>query len=203
MTDPSLRDDVHRRITVLFLALSLIVGSFGGRLDAHEPLPSDSIGRAAPVAQDNVATTPPLSQTPPDPVLDSGGLEPSAPADEQTQDPDSSAVSSPVLVVDLGLASLRADPNSYAGAVVRWRVQNLGVEYADSLRSDMPIGEPYLLVRDPGGEPGLVYLLVPRRLLSQAIGLAPLQRFEAVARVRTGRSPLTDHPILEILEIHQ
>jgi hypothetical protein len=102
---------------------------------------------------------------------------------------------------NLRLSDVRAEPDRYAGAMVRWRVQHISVQRADSLRSDMPRGEPYLLARDPGGEAGLVYALVPPDLLSMATNLAPLQRVEIVGRIVFGRSPLTGHPILELLEI--
>ncbi|MEX0912827.1 MAG: hypothetical protein WD031_05290 [Gemmatimonadota bacterium] len=103
---------------------------------------------------------------------------------------------------DLGLAQLRSEPARYVGRVVRWSVQSIGLQRADSLRSDMADGERYLLARDPGGEPGFVYLVVPPELVSAAEALSPLQRFEAVARIRTGRSPLTGHPILDLLEVN-
>jgi hypothetical protein len=102
---------------------------------------------------------------------------------------------------DLGLLAVREDPDRHRGAVVRWRVQYIGLQRADSLRSDMPRGQPYLLARDPGGAVGFVYVTVPQQLLPAVTGLAPLQRIEIRGRVVTGRSPLTGHPILELLEV--
>jgi hypothetical protein len=107
-----------------------------------------------------------------------------------------------VAMPDLGLAAIRAEPDLHEGSIVRWRVQHIGVQRADSLRSDIPLGESYLLVRDPGGEPGFAYVIVPSDQLVGASNLAPLQRFEITARIRQGRSPLTGHPILDLLEIH-
>jgi hypothetical protein len=104
---------------------------------------------------------------------------------------------------NLGLAAVKADPERYAGQSVRWRAQYIALQRADSLRSDMTIGESYMLVRDPGGEPGLAYVAVPPALLPSVSGLAPLQRVEVFARIRTGRSPLTGHPILELIELRQ
>jgi hypothetical protein len=101
----------------------------------------------------------------------------------------------------LGLAELRRDPQRYEGQVVRWRVQHLGLQRADALRTDMPRGQPYLLMRDPGGETGFVYAIVPPSLLAASEDLAPLQRLEIVARIQTGSSPLTGHPIVELLEL--
>jgi hypothetical protein len=97
---------------------------------------------------------------------------------------------------------LRSDPERYRDQTVRWRVQHIALQQADSLRSDMAPGEAYLLVRDPGGEPGFVYVTVPVLLLETASNLAPLQRIEIVGRVRAGRSHLTGHPILDLVEIH-
>ena len=101
----------------------------------------------------------------------------------------------------IGLAELRADPERYQGARVRWRVQYVALQRADHLRSDMEPGSHYLLVRDPGGEPGFVYVLVPEASIAAVEHLAPLQRIEIVAVVRTGSSPLTGHPILDLVEI--
>jgi len=99
------------------------------------------------------------------------------------------------------LAAIRSDPEQYQGALVRWSVQYLGLQRADPLRSDLEVGEAYLLVRDPGGEAGFVYVVVPPELLTAASSLTALQRFEVVGRVRAGRSALTGHPILELIEL--
>lgn len=101
----------------------------------------------------------------------------------------------------LRLTDLRAEPDRYIGELVRWRVQHIALQRADSLRSDMERGQPYLLLRDPGGESGFVYAIVPSPLMSAAGALAPLQRVQIVARVREGRSPLTGHPIVELVEL--
>jgi hypothetical protein len=106
-----------------------------------------------------------------------------------------------VAAANLGLAAVRADPGRYVDHVVRWRVQHLAMQRADTLRSDMRAGERYLLVRDPGGEAGFAYVVVPDSLAAAAADLAPLQRVEIVGRIRTGRSPLTGHPIVELLEL--
>ncbi len=111
------------------------------------------------------------------------------------------AGSSDTVVEGLGLAAIRADPERHEGSIVRWRVQHISLQRADTLRSDIAVGEPYLLVRDPGGEVGFVYVVVPPDQLPPASNLAPLQRFEIIARVRHGRSSLTGHPILDLLEI--
>lgn len=104
-------------------------------------------------------------------------------------------------LTDLSLRALRENPERYRGRSVAWRVQFVAVQQADSLRTDFTPGEHYLLTRDPGGEPGYVYIAVPRPLLAQARRLVPLQQVEVVGRVRTGRSSLMGHPVLELVEI--
>lgn len=103
----------------------------------------------------------------------------------------------------VGLAELRSNPDGHVGQTVRWRVQFVARQRADHLRSDMEPGAHYLLVRDPGGEPGLVYVVVPEAMLSEIDALSPLQRVEITGRIVTGSSPLTGHPILELLELTQ
>ena len=99
-------------------------------------------------------------------------------------------------------SDVRGDPEAHVGVPVRWTVQNLGLQRADSLRSDMRPGQNYLLARDPGGETGMVYITVPDDLLTAAATIGPLERFDVVGRVVSGRSTLTGHPILELLELH-
>lgn len=101
----------------------------------------------------------------------------------------------------LRLSQLRAEPERYRGQRVRWRVQFLGVERADELRPDIPPGRTFTLLRDPGGEPGFVYALVPPALAERVATLTPLERIVIVGEIVTGRSELTGHPILEIVEL--
>jgi hypothetical protein len=104
---------------------------------------------------------------------------------------------------DLSLRALRADPERFRGATIQWQVQFMALQRADSVRTDFQRGEPYILARDPGGEPGFVYIAVPSTLLAEVRRLAPLERIEVVARVRSGRSPLTGHPVLELVELRR
>ena len=104
-------------------------------------------------------------------------------------------------LTDLSLRALRENPDLYRGRTVAWRVQFVAVQRADSLRTDFAPGEPYLLARDPDGEPGYVYIAVPQALLAEARRLVPLQQVEVVGRVRTGRSALMGHPVLDLLEM--
>ena len=102
---------------------------------------------------------------------------------------------------DLTPAQLRSDPARYRGALVRWRVQFIGLRRAEAARSDFEEGEPYLLARGPAGDPGFVYLAVPSELLPVAESLQPLTYVTVVGRVRTGRSALLGNPIIDLTEI--
>lgn len=102
---------------------------------------------------------------------------------------------------NLSLRALREAPDAYRGRAIAWRVQFVAVQRADSLRSDLAPGENYILARDPGGEPGYVYIAVPPELLAAAQRVVPLQQVEVVGRVRTGRSALMGHPVLDLLEL--
>lgn len=102
---------------------------------------------------------------------------------------------------NLSLRALRESPQAFRGRSIAWRVQFVAIQRADSLRIDLAPGETYILARDPGGEPGYVYIAVPPELLPAARRLVPLQQVEIVGRVRTGRSELMGHPVLELLEL--
>lgn len=101
----------------------------------------------------------------------------------------------------LTLRELRAEPDRYRGQSVQLQVQFVAVERADSLRTDLRPGEVYILARDPGGERGFIYVVVPPELRAAAGQLVPLQRLNILGRVRTGRSPLMGHPILDLVEL--
>lgn len=102
---------------------------------------------------------------------------------------------------DLTPGQLRADPRRYKGALVRWRVQFISLRRAERARTDFKEGEPFLLARGPAGDPGFVYLAVPRELLAAAEALEPLQYITVVGRVRTGRSQLLGSPVVDLTDI--
>ncbi len=112
-------------------------------------------------------------------------------------------VQQPDVLRDLSLRALRSEPERYRGMSVQWQIQFMALQRADSIRTDFQRGEPYILARDPGGEPGFVYIAVSADQLAEVRRLSPLQRLEVVARVRNGRSPLTGHPVLELVEIRR
>lgn len=99
----------------------------------------------------------------------------------------------------LTAADLRADPEGTRGKTVRWDVQVLALQYADPLRRDLALDEPYFLAKGPGAEDQLLYLAVPPSLLAEARATQPLTRLLVTARVRTGRSQPVGIPILDLL----
>jgi len=103
---------------------------------------------------------------------------------------------------DLTAAALMANPDSYRDRALAWSVQFIALRTAEPIRTDFRPGEPFLLTRGPGDEPGFVYIAVPPRLLAAARQLQPLQRIRVVARVRNGRSPLMGAPVLDLVELH-
>ncbi len=102
---------------------------------------------------------------------------------------------------DLTPAQLRADPGRYKGALVRWRVQIISLQYAERARADFEEGEPFLLARGAAGDAGFVYLAVPEALLELAKGLEPLELVTVVGRVRTGRSFQVGSPVIDLTDI--
>jgi len=107
----------------------------------------------------------------------------------------------PGVLVGVTAAELRAEPQRYAGQVVRWRVQFIAVQKADDLRPDIPNGATYLLARGPLPERGFVYVIVPEARLAGVSALAPLAAIQVTARVRAGRSRYLGNPVVELLAL--
>lgn len=101
----------------------------------------------------------------------------------------------------LSAADLRADPERYRGAVLRWTMTLVALQKADGLRKGMVANEPYLLLRGPGDDPSLVYGAVPPSLLEVARGLGPMTKVIVTARVREGRSDPTGVPIVDLMTL--
>ena len=99
-------------------------------------------------------------------------------------------------------AALRANPDEYAGARLRWTVRFLSLERAEPERIDFYEGEPFLLARAPDPGDGLIYVAVPPELLAAAEKLRPLQTLDILVKVRTGRSALLRVPILDLLALY-
>ena len=108
---------------------------------------------------------------------------------------------SDAVVAGVSAAALRANPDDYAGARLRWAVRFLSLEHAEPERIDFYEGEPFLLARAPDPGDGLVYVAVPAELLAAAETLRPLQTIDILVEVRTGRSALMGVPVLDLLAI--
>ncbi|HEV8265106.1 MAG TPA: hypothetical protein VGQ06_09150 [Gemmatimonadales bacterium] len=105
------------------------------------------------------------------------------------------------VLVGVTAAELRAEPQRYAGQVVRWRVQFIAVQKADDLRPDIPTGATYVLARGPLPERGFVYVIVPDAKLAAVQVLAPLANIQVTARVRAGRSRYLGNPVVELISL--
>ncbi len=96
---------------------------------------------------------------------------------------------------------LAQNPARYRGRMIEWPLQFIALQQAERFRSDFQEGEPFLLARGPGDDVGFVYIAVPPERVEEVRALAPLERISILARVRTGRSALTDSPVLELLQV--
>jgi hypothetical protein len=98
-------------------------------------------------------------------------------------------------------AQVLADPARYLGQVVRWELQFISLERASAVRTDFAAGEQFLLARTTDGDRFFIYVVVPPDRLAEVARLLPLERIRVVGRVRTGASPLTGSPIIDLLEL--
>lgn len=105
------------------------------------------------------------------------------------------------VLTGLSRDSLQADPVRYRGRVIEWAVQFIALQAAERFRTDFLEGEPFMLTRGPGDDPGFVYVAVGPEGLAEVQKLSPLARIRIRARVRTARSSLTGAPVLDLLEI--
>lgn len=102
---------------------------------------------------------------------------------------------------DISRDSLQAHPERYRGRIIEWSVQFIALEEAERFRTDFLEGEPFMLTRGPGEDPGFVYIAVGPERLAEVQAISPLRRIRVIARVRTARSTLTGAPVLDLLEI--
>ena len=103
--------------------------------------------------------------------------------------------------VGVSAAELRAEPQRYAGQVLRWTLQFIAVQKADDLRPDIPTGATYVLARGPLPERGFVYVIVPDAKLASIQALAPLATIQVTARVRQGRSRYLGNPVVDLISL--
>ena len=102
---------------------------------------------------------------------------------------------------DVSTAELAEDPDRYRGRLVDWSIQFIAMQEAERFRTDFLEGEPFILARGPGDEPGFVYVAVPPERVAEVRRLAPLQRVRVLGRVRAAKSALTGAPVLDLLEL--
>lgn len=96
-------------------------------------------------------------------------------------------------------ADLRADPDKYVGQTVEWTVQLIGVQKADELRPELPVGQPYLLARGPLPETGFVYLVVKPEEAETFRTMEPLTKMQVRATIRAGKSRFLSTPVLNFV----
>jgi len=107
----------------------------------------------------------------------------------------------PGVQVGVSAAELRAEPQRYAGQVLRWTLQYIAVQKADDLRPDIPSGATYVLARGPLPERGFVYVIIPDGKLGAVESLAPLATIQVTARVRQGRSRYLGNPVVDLISL--
>ena len=107
----------------------------------------------------------------------------------------------PGVALGVSAAELRAEPQRYAGQVLRWTLQYIAVQKADDLRPDIPTGATYVLARGPLPERGFVYVIIPDGKLAAVEALAPLANIQVTARVRQGRSRYLGNPVVDLISL--
>jgi hypothetical protein len=98
-------------------------------------------------------------------------------------------------------AEVRASPSEFEGRLLQWTVQYLAIQEADELRSEIPVGQPYMLARGPLPEAGFVYVMIPQARLAEVERLAPLAQLVIIGRVRSARSRYLGNPIVELVDM--
>ena len=107
----------------------------------------------------------------------------------------------PGVQIGVSAAELRAEPQRYAGQVLRWTVQFIAVQKADDLRPDIPAGANYVLARGPLPERGFVYVIIPDGRLGAVQALAPLANIQVTVKVRQGRSRYLGNPVVDLISL--
>ena len=107
----------------------------------------------------------------------------------------------PGVQIGVSAAELRAEPQRYAGQVLRWTLQFIAVQKADDLRPDIPEGASYVLARGPLPERGFVYMIIPDGRLGAVQALAPLANIQVTVKVRQGRSRFLGNPVVDLISL--
>ena len=105
------------------------------------------------------------------------------------------------VLIGVTAAELRAEPQRYAGQVLRWNLEFIAIQKADDLRPDIPSGSSYVLARGPLPERGFVYVVVPDTKLPAFRALTPLVTMTITARVRNGRSRYLGNPVVDLIAL--
>ena len=105
------------------------------------------------------------------------------------------------VLVGITAAELRAEPQRYAGQVLRWNLEFIAIQKADDLRPDIPSGTSYVLGRGPLPERGFVYVVVPDNKLPAFRALTPLVTMTITARVRNARSRYLGNPVVDLISL--
>ncbi len=98
-------------------------------------------------------------------------------------------------------AEVRARPEEFEGKLLQWTLQYLSVQRADELRSEIPLGQPYMLARGPLPEAGFVYVILPADKLEAVRRLAPVAQVVVIGRLRVARSRYLGNPVLDLVDL--
>jgi len=107
----------------------------------------------------------------------------------------------PGVALGVSAAELRAEPQRYAGQVLRWTLQYIAVQKADDLRPDIPTGATYVLARGPLPERGFVYVIIPDGKLAAVQPLPPSPTSRSPRAVRQGRSRYLGNPVVDLISL--
>ncbi|MDX2192729.1 MAG: hypothetical protein NW201_05210, partial [Gemmatimonadales bacterium] len=103
--------------------------------------------------------------------------------------------------VGVSAAEVRADPETWVGKVVEWRLQFISIQVGDPLRPEIPEGTPYLLARGPLPETGFVYAILPQALVARVKTVGPLGELRARVTVKAARTRYLPTPVVEVVEV--
>jgi hypothetical protein len=98
-------------------------------------------------------------------------------------------------------AEVRASPAEYEGKLLQWTVQFLAIQEADELRSEIPLGQRYMLARGPLPEAGFVYVILPPDRIAEVERLAPIAQVVIIGRLRVARSRYLGNPVVELVDL--
>jgi hypothetical protein len=104
-------------------------------------------------------------------------------------------------LVGVTAAEVRATPDHYVGQTVDWRVQVISVQAADDLRSEMLLGQPYLLARGPLPETGFIYITLTEDEAQQMRARPPLAELLLRVTIRAARTRYLETPVADFVAV--